>query len=265
MNDISIGAVGAAIIAGLVSLLGLIIGKEQKVSEFRQAWIDKLRDHIASYLVHINAIADQIKLRSAGQAYDAKAVADSYKLLNEASHGITLRVNDEEDESRALLASMSNFESIATSNVTLTDDNIRRLEAEYIAASKKLLRFEWARVKRGEDTYVWTKRVVLGAVVVLIIIFARLWYDAEDKSKAEGSAAASVIIDNRSLVSSEHAENPVGTTKPPFQGEWRRPPPLIRSVRPLKEKLPHVSPAPLCQPAAGEKGYAAAVTKDGGD
>lgn len=42
MNSISIGAVGAAIIAGFFSIVSLIIGKEQKTSEFRQAWIDAL-------------------------------------------------------------------------------------------------------------------------------------------------------------------------------------------------------------------------------
>ena len=40
--DQAIGAIAAALIAGLISLLGLIISKEQKVSDFRQAWIDAL-------------------------------------------------------------------------------------------------------------------------------------------------------------------------------------------------------------------------------
>lgn len=46
MNDLSVGAVGAAMIAAFVSFLGLIIGKEQKTSEFRQAWIDALRSEL---------------------------------------------------------------------------------------------------------------------------------------------------------------------------------------------------------------------------
>jgi hypothetical protein len=35
-------------VAGAFSLLGLLISKEQKVSEFRQAWIDALRADIAA-------------------------------------------------------------------------------------------------------------------------------------------------------------------------------------------------------------------------
>lgn len=45
---VAIGAIGAALIAATVSLLGLIISKEQKTSEFRQAWIDALRSDLGS-------------------------------------------------------------------------------------------------------------------------------------------------------------------------------------------------------------------------
>ena len=37
----------AAILAAIASLLGLIISKESKVSEFRQKWIDELRKDVA--------------------------------------------------------------------------------------------------------------------------------------------------------------------------------------------------------------------------
>ena len=40
----------AAYFAGLISLLGLIISKENRVSDFRQAWIDALRAEIVSLI-----------------------------------------------------------------------------------------------------------------------------------------------------------------------------------------------------------------------
>jgi len=61
--DAAIGAVVAALIAGIVSLLGLIISKEQKTSEFRQAWIDALRCDLTAFLTQINAIHDATKVR----------------------------------------------------------------------------------------------------------------------------------------------------------------------------------------------------------
>jgi hypothetical protein len=56
LPDQAVGAVAAALIAGLISLLGLIISKEQKVSDFRQAWIDALRSDIAAVITHAQSI-----------------------------------------------------------------------------------------------------------------------------------------------------------------------------------------------------------------
>ena len=170
MNDISIGAVGAAVIAGLVSLLGLIIGKEQKVSEFRQSWIDDLRGCLVSYLVHINAIADALRLKAAGKEFDNEALLANYKNLNEASHGITLRVNDSEDPPKDLLAAMEAFEGLASKNADLTPDNIRKLEKRFVTASKSLLKFEWKRVKTGEKTYVVARRITLAATALMVVL-----------------------------------------------------------------------------------------------
>ena len=39
-----------AVIAALVSLLGLIISKENRISDFRQAWIDALRAEIVGLI-----------------------------------------------------------------------------------------------------------------------------------------------------------------------------------------------------------------------
>lgn len=176
MNDIGIGAVGAAIIAGLISLLGLIIGKEQKVSEFRQAWIDELRKCLVAYLVNINAIADALRVAAKNKS-DPVGIDQNYKLLNEANHGIRLRVNSDETPSKNLLTSMEEFEELARDNSNLTPENIRNAEAKFLSASKELLKFEWKRVKRGEKTFYVTKRVVIGLILVMMAIFAYLWWN----------------------------------------------------------------------------------------
>ncbi|MBB3346022.1 hypothetical protein [Sphingomonas sp. BK069] len=175
MNDISVGAVGAAIIAGLVSLLGLIIGKEQKISEFRQAWINDLRKCLIAYLVQINAIADAIRSRAQPGGPGTAAIIENYKALNEASHGIVLRVNPDEATAKALLASMSAFENLAKNNATLTPTNIEEAEKVYVSASKNLLKHEWKRVKRGERTYVLSKYIVLTCIILLIVAMIYLW------------------------------------------------------------------------------------------
>jgi len=49
----AIGPIIAAIIGAVVTLASLIISKESKLSEFRQAWIDSLRQEIADFLSNI--------------------------------------------------------------------------------------------------------------------------------------------------------------------------------------------------------------------
>jgi len=202
MIDVSVGAIGAAIVAGLVSLLGLVIGKEQKVSEFRQAWINELRICLVNYLASINAVCDAIRVQKIDGKQPDQSLVVQYKLLNEASNGIKLRLNKEENTSRKLLKNMKDFEQLASSNSNLTPDNIQRLEKDFIKASSNLLKFEWQRVKRGEPVYVWTKSIVtvciifLGLLLIYLQVFAplakgeKLGDGATKKETTEAAGAA---------------------------------------------------------------------------
>ena len=195
--DISIGAVGTAIIAGLVSVLGLIISKEQKVSEFRQAWIDELRKCLVSYLVNINAIADAVRIKKAGTGNDLMDLASSYKALNEASHGITLRVNENEKPAKQLIKTMREFEALAENNANLTPENIRAIETRFLKHSRKLLKFEWKRVKRGENTFVWTKWIVGIVTVAMIAYFVDLASFPSHKDRAGTTSSSTTTSKSR--------------------------------------------------------------------
>ena len=46
-------AIMVAFIAGLFSFLNLVLSKEQKVSELRQAWIDGLREDLAAHIAAV--------------------------------------------------------------------------------------------------------------------------------------------------------------------------------------------------------------------
>lgn len=195
-GGISIGAVGAALIAGTVSLLGLIISKEQKTSEFRQAWVDALRSEIISYLSSFNAIADAVQVKYTDHAEKVKALAPLYSKLNEASFAITLRVNPDEGHSKAVLACMKKFMQLAANDSSMTPDNIRPIEFDLLKSSKDLLKYEWKRVKRGELTFVMTK-IFAGALII-----AALWYwlAADHKGEADKSGLDSkaTVINNAS-------------------------------------------------------------------
>jgi hypothetical protein len=101
LPDIAVGATIAALIAGLVSLLGLIISKEQKTSEFRQAWIDSLRAETSAFISHTNALYGVLNPKSrVGNPREIWKI--SYEDLigiNVASTSIRLRLNVKERSS----------------------------------------------------------------------------------------------------------------------------------------------------------------------
>lgn len=206
MNDISIGAVGAAIIAGLVSLLGLIIGKEQKISEFRQVWIDDLRKCIITYLACINTISDTVRLKKSNDPIGNNKLVESYKQLNEASYGITLRINSKEKPAQDLIGHMKRFEAIAENNSKLTPNNIFDIENDFINSSKDLLKFEWKRVKRGEPTFVAARYIIIATTILMIIILTLMWnnrkYKIEDQITRPG-VQSTQQISNQAFCPSE--------------------------------------------------------------
>lgn len=169
MTDISVGAIGAAAIAGIISLLGLIISKEQKTSEFRQAWIDALRTEITTYLTGLNAIADAARVKYASHAEKVRALSPHYSRLNQATFGIALRVNPKERRSQILLECIAELQELAVDEHKLTPEHIRPIEARLLSSSQDLLKFEWGRVKRGELTFVVAKFVSLALVIAALV------------------------------------------------------------------------------------------------
>ena len=91
-------AIIAAFIGGLFSLIGLIISKEQKTSEFRQAWIDALRSELSSLICHANCIHGGLV---SSQPWEN--MKSDFLGINEAAANIRLRLNPDEDESEKVL------------------------------------------------------------------------------------------------------------------------------------------------------------------
>ncbi|TKT72977.1 hypothetical protein YH63_016970 [Afipia massiliensis] len=164
--DAAIGAVVAALIAGTISLLGLIISKEQKTSEFRQAWIDALRSDLTALLTQINAIHDATKVKYPNHAEKVAALRPLYIPLNTSTFNILLRINPNESKCKRLLGAMEAFNALTADETKLTTENIRIIEKEFLESSQALLKSEWRRVKAGE----WTFRVA--KLLALIVILA---------------------------------------------------------------------------------------------
>ncbi|UFS77622.1 hypothetical protein LPB73_09685 [Tardiphaga sp. 37S4] len=167
--EAAIGAMVAALIAATVSLLGLIISKEQKTSEFRQAWIDALRSDLTAFLTQINTICDATKVKYSDHAEKVETLRPLYVLLNTSTFNILLRINPQEAHCKKLLTAMECFNALTSDESKLTAENIRSVEADFLLAAQALLKSEWRRVKSGEWTFRIAKLLALFVILASVI------------------------------------------------------------------------------------------------
>ena len=176
LPDIAIGAIGAALIAGAVSLLGLVISKEQKVSEFRQAWIDALRSDVASLISHVNAIhgAFQAGFGNKGQIW--QHAREDFIGANSAVANIRLRLNPSEKQCEEVLGLVTELErELAVGNAP-SHKRLDKIEHELVASVQVLLKAEWIRVRKGELVYRIAQAVAAFAILagIGLLVYAAL-------------------------------------------------------------------------------------------
>lgn len=172
MAEISIGAIGAAIVAGMISLLTLIISKEQKVSDFRQAWIDSLRSELVNFITSINSLFDLNQIEWNDEDKRHAAFSPVFEDVNTATFSVSLRLNPDEEMAQEVLRYMDEISSLVANASLSSELEIRRLEGLFLLSSKQLLKIEWQRVKTGESAFRITKGVIVAAIFVAPLLIA---------------------------------------------------------------------------------------------
>ncbi len=166
----------AAFIGAFVALMTIIITKEQKVSEFRQAWINAFRDDLA------DAISSASTLTVIVQRSMPDNTPDMYRewaRFTAALARIELRLNLSEETHRKLEEYIRKAEELMR-EMELSPESYHpsewiELQIEVVAVSQKLLKIEWNRVKSGERYYRFAKSSLI-IVVVIIPLFVFLKY-----------------------------------------------------------------------------------------
>jgi hypothetical protein len=175
LNPQALAVIVAALIAASLTFLSLLVSKEHKISEFRQAWIDSLRDDLAQILSHTHVIADAYK---AGVITDEKqdwvAVREDLIAANSAEIRIRLRLNPNEDQNIAILDLIKELDDSYVIDCVPNYDTIYKLEEKITAQSHIILKKEWKRVKRGEKVFFATKWLSL------VVVFASAGYFVYD-------------------------------------------------------------------------------------
>ena len=191
---VPLGAVLAASITGAISFVNLVVSKEQKTSEFRQAWIDAFRLELAEFCSHARRISVEsspINLKSlSGSVIDtidahneeilrADPLHENRQRLAHTYYSLRLRLNPSEKDHDVVLQHLDNVYEVlnSSSDSTCYDKTVAELDA-IARISQVVLKREWTRVKEGESAFrraialaKWFAAIP-GAIVIAIIAYA---------------------------------------------------------------------------------------------
>lgn len=165
----------AATIAGAVAFLASVLSKELKTSEFRQAWIDALRNDLAD-LASLVLLTDDVMAHKVqqGKADELPAYVienqDIFIKITACAMRIEMRLNPTEHQ--RLLEIVRKI-GTATKTFRGNTSETSRAADELLEESQRVLKREWQRVKRGEDVFHFTKWAslwLLAACLVALLV-----------------------------------------------------------------------------------------------
>ena len=167
MSD-SFATIGAALIAAGIAVVGLILSKENKISEFRQQWIDGLRNDVSALV----GTSVAIRLRP----IDPQHHSNLSLRLFELEQRVALRFKKDSDESVRLLRAIGLMIQSALWNAD--DDKFSPHMLAVGNATHVILEAEWKRVKAGEPAYLRTlfwARILVAILSTTLTAAACIW------------------------------------------------------------------------------------------
>jgi hypothetical protein len=167
----------AALIAAAITFLVSVFTKESKTSEFRQGWIELLRNDLAQFVgTWWHLINEFDRAKRTPNLFDSPDFWLSLKpellKVEELQTRIELRLNPKEHVE--LIAQIRRLGG-AHDFVGTEFKEKKAAFDQLVAESQRVLKGEWRRVKEGEWTYRWVKRIsfvalLLAAAVVCVVV-----------------------------------------------------------------------------------------------
>jgi hypothetical protein len=171
-----VGTLLAAFIAGFFSFLNLVSSKETKVSGFRLSWIDGLREEVSAFTSAVHEMIRIEDLRTSLSDRDFLEIsAGPYKIARENLSKIQLRLNPKHAQDKTKKEGIV-WGIVVGIRELFNDskyDDVIKLGDELRKETSFLLKAEWVRVKKGENTF---RAVKWTAVLILVGAFAGLAY-----------------------------------------------------------------------------------------
>lgn len=169
-----IGPVVAAALTAAIAFVVSVLAKENKTSEFRQAWIEGLRNDVAELLGDFNMLETSLAIYTSDSetSNERQVKYDKFHSENRAEYAkidslcnrVVLRLNPSEHS--LLIKKMRVLEG----SIGQGTSRSHALCSELVDDFAIVLKSEWGRVKSGEPTFRAMKKVALASVLVVLIV-----------------------------------------------------------------------------------------------
>ncbi|WP_332403565.1 hypothetical protein [Vibrio metschnikovii] len=184
---VAIAALIGAWVSAAFTFFSIQNQRHSKISDFRQSWINELRNEIASFVselqkcVFLQKKRDRLRDRNEEELRKEldEAFFSTYGLLVHHKAQIRLRLN--RDDSNDRLKKLNQYLLDYVSNAVECIDNrefdkCEKLIEKVEFTSTKVLKSEWERVKQGEKgnqitTKVGTTILLVGLFGLLVVLF----------------------------------------------------------------------------------------------
>lgn len=181
----TIAALIASLITAMVALVNMTLTKELKTSEFRQAWINDLREDLSVFFACAKTFVRVTEKQheyseSNGEESVSKIssekVRDMRYQIEKAYTKIVLRLNHKECDHKKLVRLLKVVITKQNETPTNESDRMKIMQAidDAICHSRPLIKEEWDRVKSGEPGYKCFRKIVIGVITILGLIIAGL-------------------------------------------------------------------------------------------
>jgi hypothetical protein len=180
---VALATLVASLIAAAISFVTLTLTKELKTSEFRQAWIDGLREELAAFFGAARGFARAVEASRSPHAtpegnvplgMTPEKISDLRYQAAEMYSKIILRLNPDEVEHIELLRLLQRcLEEQNAMSADRSKDIVATLQAINSANdyARPVLKKEWKRVKQGELPFRVARNWLAPGIIVISIAF----------------------------------------------------------------------------------------------
>lgn len=170
------GTILTSIIAASAATIGVVVTKDSKISEFRQQWIDALREDVAR-LCSVSVALFHGNVRYSLQDRVPVKLVDTDALTQEANqigYRIRLRLDKRKPHATELIDTMDRLVHLV-SHAPEPFDIVNRTVQQVLEKTDVVIEDAWRSVRRGEPRFQWSFRIAFTALISSLL-WALIWW-----------------------------------------------------------------------------------------